>query len=325
MSELAEFRPFFLLAPFFRRWILILALAVLGGVAGLSSIVLDPPRYEASAVMLPVQSSASGGGDLFTLASRLGIGGGGSGGGGGDITGVYDEVIRSVAFTNRFAGRVFPVGWKDSSATIEAIYKLPSPKDTLRHALALNGVFIGRKGLVWKVQVNGTIKLSFQSKDPVLSAAIVQAVLVELQNYTMEVRSQGTTQKLGVTSRNLADIASELGQAENRVAGFRSSNLGLSPEISLRLARLEREARVLEQVYATLRQSKAALEVERESFLKTFQVIESPRPALEPTYKPIKKWIPIGIVLGGMVGAMIAAMSAFRRGEFRGVLGPNGG
>lgn len=322
MSELAEFRPFFLLAPFFKRWSLILALAALGGVAGLSSIVLDPPRYGASAVLLPVQSSTSGGGDLFTLASRLGIGGGGTG---GDITGVYDEVIRSVAFTNRFTGRVLPVGWKDSSATIEAIYDLPSPKDTLRHALALNGIFVGRKGLVWKVQPNGTIKLSFQSYDPVLSAAIVQAVLVELQNYTMEVRSLGTTQKLGVTSRNLADIAAELGQAENRVAGFRSSNLGMSPELTIRLARLEREARVLEQVYATLRQSKAALEVERESFLKTFQVIESPRPALEPIYKPIKKWIPVGIVLGGLLGTMIAAALAFWRGEFRGVLGPNAG
>ena len=316
MNDLAEFRPLLLLAPFARRWILVLSIAIAGGLLGTVSLLLDPPRFESSAVLLPTKSGG-GAGDLFTLASRLGIGGGG---GGGDISGVYDEVLRSIAFTNRFSGRVLPVGWKGRTTTLEEHYRLPSRKDTLRHALALNGVLAGRKGLVWKVQSNGTVRLSFQSVDPVLSASVVQAVLSELQAYTMEARSLGTAQKLQVTLRNLDSVALDLQRAEERVAGFQRSNLALSPALVVRLARLEREARVLEQVYGSLRQSKATLEVERDSYLPTFQTIETPRPALEPTYRPLKKWVPVGVFLGGCAGFLLAALLGWRRGEFMGVL-----
>lgn len=315
MNDLAEFRPLLLLAPFARRWTWVLALAAAGGLAGVSSLVLDPARYESYAVLLPAKSGGSGGGDLFTLASRLGIGGGG---GGGDISGIYDEVLRSIPFTDRLSRRVFPIGWKGKTTTLEEQYLLPAPSDTLRHGLALNGVLAGRKGLVWKVQPSGTVKLSFQSEDAVLSAAVVSAVMDELQKYTMEVRSQGTTQRLQVTMRNLDSVSTDLERAEERVASFQRANLALSPEISVRLVRLEREARVLEQVYATLRQSKATLEVERDSYIPTFQVIETPRPALEPTFKPLKKWIPVGVVLGGLLAFLLVALVAWRKGEFRG-------
>lgn len=317
MSELSEFRPLLLLGPFLRRWYWIVLLAAAGGGVATVSPLLDPPRYGSYAVLLQGQSGGSGGGDLFTLASRLGIGGGGSG---GDISGVYDEVIRSIAFTNRFAGREFPVGWDGRTTTLEKFFELPPVKDTLQHALGLNGVFAGRKGLVWKVQPNGTVKLSFQARDPVLAASVLQSVLDELQKYTMEMRSRGTTQKLAVTNRNLSDVASELQAAENRVAGFQRSNVALSPELSVRLARLQREARVLEQVYGTLRQSKATLDVERESYIPTFQIIETPRPSLDPAFKPLRKWVPIGIVLGGLLGFLIALAVAWRKGELAGVL-----
>ncbi len=321
MNDLAEFRPLFLLTPLLRRWAWMAALAVVGGLAGVSSLVLDPARFESHAVLLPAKTGEGGGGDLFTLASRLGIGGGG---GGGDISGIYDEVLRSISFTDRLSLRHFPIGWKGRNTTLEAQYRLPAPTDTLRHALALNGVLAGRKGLAWKVQPNGTVRLSFQSEDAVLSAAVVMAVMDELQKYTMEVRSKGTTQRLQVTMRNLDSISTDLQRAEERVASFQRANQALSPEIAVRLVRLEREARVLEQVYATLRQSKATLEVERDSYIPTFQVIETPRPALEPTFKPLKKWIPVGVVLGGMLGFLLVALIAWRKGEFRGALAAAG-
>lgn len=314
MNDLAEFRPLLLLAPLVRRWILVAALAAAGGLAGLASLALDPARFESYAVLLPAKAEGASGGDLFTLASRLGIGGGG---GGGDISGIYDEVLRSTPFTDRLGGKALPIGWKGRTTTLEEQYHLPSPKDTLQHAMALNGILAGRKGLVWKVQPNGTVRLSFQSVDPVLSAAVVLAAMEELQGYTMEVRTLGTTQKLQVTSRNLDSVAQDLQRAEERVAGFQRANLALSPEIAVRLARLEREARVLEQVYGSLRQSKATLEVERDSYVPTFQVIETPRPALYPAFRPLRKWIPVGVVLGGLAGLLAAGLLAWRRGEFR--------
>jgi len=321
MNDLAEFRPLLLLGPIARRWILVSVAAAVGGFAAISSLALDPARFEAYAVLLPARGGDASGGDLFTLASRLGIGGGG---GGGDIAGIYDEVLRSIPFTNRLSGRSFPIGWKGKTITLEEQFLLPSPSDTLRHAMALNGVLAGRKGLVWKVQPNGTVRLSFQAVDPVLSAAVVAAVMEELQKYTMEVRSRGTSQRLQVTSRNLDSVSTDLQRAEERVAAFQRGNQAMSPEIAVRLARLEREARVLEQVYGTLRQSKATLEVERDSYIPTFQVIESPRPALEPTFKPLKKWIPVGVVLGGFAGFLLAALLAWRRGEFRAVFASAG-
>jgi len=316
MNELAEFHPLLLAGPLVRRWVLILVLAILGGAAGTVSLVLDPARYEGFAVLLLGKSGSSDGGSLFTLASRLGIGGGGSG---GDISGIYDEVLRSIAFTDRFAGRTFPIGWKGRTTTLEEQYKLPGAKDTLNHALALNGVFSGKHGLAWKVQPNGTIRLSFQSEDPVLAAAVVLSVLDELQSYTMEMRLQGTMQRLSVTSRNMDSVSRELETAENRVAGFQRSNLGISPDIATRLSRLEREERVLEQVYTTLRQSKATLEIERGTFVPSFQIIESPRPALTPTFKPLKKWIPVGFVLGLFAGIVAAFALGWRKKEFQGL------
>lgn len=316
MNDLVEFRPLLLLAPLARRWVLVAATAVAGGAAGMASLALDPARFESYAVLLPSRTEgSSGGGDLFTLASRLGIGGSG---GGGDISGIYDEVLRSSPFTDRLSGKVFPIGWAGRTTTLEEQYELPSREDTLQHAMALNGVLTGRRGLVWKVQPNGTVRLSFQSADPVLSAAVVLAVMDELQEYTMEVRTKGTNQRLQVTSRNLDSVAKDLRSAEERVAGFQRANLALSPEIAVRLARLEREARVLEQVYGSLRQSKATLEVERDSYVPTFQVIETPRPALYPAFRPLRKWIPVGVVLGGFAGLVLAGLLGWRRGEFRG-------
>ncbi|MCB9497258.1 MAG: hypothetical protein H6686_10285 [Fibrobacteria bacterium] len=316
MSELSEFKPFLLILPLVRRWLWILIPAVIGGALGTLSLRLDPPRFESFAVLLPTKGQASEG-DLFTLASRLGIGGGG---GGGDISGIYDEVMRSIPFTNRLAGRRYPIGWGGGTTTLDSLFDLPAVSDTLRHAMALNGVLAGKKGLVWKVQPNGTVRISFQALDPVFASSVVSVVLDELQSYTGEVRTRGTTQKLMITSRNLDSVSHDLEQAESRVAQFQSSNLAMSPGLGVRLARLEREARVLEQVYSTLRQSKATLEVERDSYIPTFQVIEAPRPGLEPAVLPLRKWIAIGVFLGGVLGGLIALLAAVFKGEFRGMV-----
>lgn len=320
MSDLAEFRPLVLLSPVLRRWPWLLAAGVVGGLAGLASPLVDPPRYSSYALLMSTSYQGSGG-DLFTLASRLGIGGGG----GGDISGVYDEVLRSARFARRLTGKSLVVDLLGHTQTFEQAFRLPPPGgDTLFHPDMIRGVLAGSRGLVWKVQANGLIRLSFQAENPVLAASLVDVVMQELQSYTFDMRSMGTTQKLQVVRRNLDSVDRTLQGIERRMVAFQQGNIAFSPALKLDFDRMQREASVLQSLTTSLRQSKASLEIERDSYLPTFQVIESPRPSPMPTYRPQRRWVPIGTFLGLLAGIAASAAFGAYRGEFRGVIARSG-
>jgi uncharacterized protein involved in exopolysaccharide biosynthesis len=140
------------------------------------------------------------------------------------------------------------------------------------------------------------------SGDSVLSAYLVQSLLVELNRFNLESRaSRGKASREFIQAR-LQEAKADLLGAERSLALFRAANLriGNSPDLQTEQARLEREVMFKVELYRLLVQQYELARIEEERDTATFTVIEKAVP-------PVRKHRPLTLV--NMAIALLASLS----------------
>lgn len=271
-----------------------LAAAVLAGAVSL----LLPKTFRADARILPNLNS-SGSSSLLALAAGSGLADllGGQLGAAENPILTYPEILLSRTVLERTLSAAF-----SSRRIIDALdVSEPTQRERLDKATRVLRSSID-------VRANprsGLISVAAVTPDSLLSAAIVQGLLDELNRFNLETRtSQGRATREFVEAR-MQESQRNLAVAEQALATFRASNvhIGVSPQLSLQKDRLERDVAVRTELYQLLARQYEMARIEEKRDTPTFSVIDGPRP-------PVRKYRPKVLVNAGIAG-LLAMLGAF--------------
>jgi uncharacterized protein involved in exopolysaccharide biosynthesis len=278
------------------RWLRNTAIfTLIVAVATLGVSFLWPKSYKAVAKILPDPTAGSSS-SLMGLAAASGFG----------------DLISNALGSSENPSLIYPEILA-SRALLERVALTPYPaqsRTTIREALGIEGSdrfaldrAIRRLSEITSVQANlrsGFIYLTAVTADSVLSAAILQQMLTELDRFNMDSRaSRGRATREFVEAR-MDEARRELATAEQSLAIFRRNNIriGNSPDLLLGQARLEREVDTQTEVYRLLARQYEVARIEEKRDTPTFTVVDPPRP-------PVRKYRP-QITLNVCIAAFLA-------------------
>ena len=300
----------YILTPSVVRRAILLAL-LCGFCAGAVSLWLLPRTYRAEAKILP---SAGGSSPIEDLASSAGLPG----------------VLEIASSRRENPIQTYPeilTGREVLDRTLLRTVLTSRGTTTVLKSMEVRGgtererVFRGRTKLrkSFSVAANprtGIISIFVVTRDSVLSASVVSALVDELDRFNVETRrSRGRAVREFVGTR-LDRARDDLGQAETALAAFRESNLriGNSPALQLQQIRLQRDVEIQGDLYRLLSRQYELARIEEYRDTPTFTLLEAATP-------PFRKYGPRTLVntTGALIAGLLLALGAeFVRSRFGG-------
>lgn len=302
---------FFFIGSILLRWRWAIgALALIGGLFGVTSGLLRPRMYVSTATFMPQGSEGGGGGAGIALAaSQLGIrvptGGGGNWG-----PTVYVQLFRTRALLEPVALDSVTVtedgGRRRSVADVLGVSQ---PDPALRAAMAVTAL---RNAIdASEVKDLNSVKVSVTSRWPSVSLALAEKLVSSVNKFNIDTRkSQATAERRFVETRT-ADAEADLRAAENQLQAFLQENrvFGNSPQLSFEHTRLEREVSLRQQAYSTLVVEREDARIREIRDIPVITVLDAPQlPVVGESRKTIQRGI-LGFLAGAMFGVVIALIT----------------
>lgn len=288
---------------------LVIALGLLGGVAGLASGLLSRPKFSASATFIPEGNDIPTTSGLALAASQFGIKlpAANTGGWGPPV---YAELLRSRALLSPIASDTLTV--REQSPRPVAMMDLldvEAPVPALRVERTVRAL---RKKLdVQEDKKLGAVKLTVTTRWPSLSFAVANRLVRGVNQFNLESRKTQASAERRFVEAQARDAERALRDAENRLQVFlqRNRGLGSSPELALENDRLRREVTLRQQMYTSLSQSQEEAKIREVRNTPVITVIEEPQlPVLaEPRHSVTKALL--GGIAGGVLGIVIAFLA----------------
>jgi uncharacterized protein involved in exopolysaccharide biosynthesis len=154
----------------------------------------------------------------------------------------------------------------------------------------------------------GVISLSVTLKDPVLSQAVTQQLINEVNTFNLESRQSQAGAERRFVEQRLAEMKDTLRTAEDRLQAFlqRNRDYANSPQLTFEQQRLYREVSMQQEMVTTLAQSFEQARIEEVRDTPVITVIDQPDlPVQRDSRGVIKKSI-LALLLGGALGLGIA-------------------
>jgi uncharacterized protein involved in exopolysaccharide biosynthesis len=286
----------------------LISIALVGLVAAVITCGISlvwPKSYRAEARILP-NVSQSRSSSLLGLASGMGLSDVLSGLGAMEnpvLT--YPEILTSRQLLLRTVLSPYPPDSPDSTNTVLAAIHADGPTERRR---VEDG--IRRLRDASSIRANprsGLISVSAVTGDSVLSAYLVNQMLLELDRFNVETRAtQGRATREFIEGR-MREARVELNQAERELTAFRQSNLriGNSPQLLLEQARLEREVDARSELYRLTARQYELARIEEKRDTPTFSVID-------PAVPPVRKYRPqviLNTLIAGISATTLAAIA----------------
>jgi len=271
-------------------------------VVGLVSL-LTPRHYTSRATFVPQEPMVPQG--IFSqLAAQYGFGSLASGG--ETSPQFYADLLRSTEILRQVVRHDFdPATPEDSAGTLLRYFDLEADEsyatmkavEKLRDVL---GVDVDR--------VSGVVRLEVHTKDPALSAAILQRMLDLVSDYNLRRRQSQARAEREFVERRLAEARVELAQAEERLAGFLRSNRRFeeSPELTAEEARLQRELSLRQELFLSLSQNYESARIEEVRSTPVITVIDRPADTIQPRRRGTIRKTALALIAGAFLGLGIA-------------------
>lgn len=284
-----------------RRWMIIVGVLICVLFTGIYSKSL-PPVFKASAKFLPSKNPE--------MTSRMGTLIGTSGRIESFETNVtseyYTELLTSFPFLERIAKRKFFSKKMGEDVDLISYYEVEAENETERLIMVVET--IGDSLEISTARTTKVVSLSYSSGEPELSAAIVNAFLVELNRYNQDIRDSRAKQNREFIEEQLEETRKLLKNATAALADFGAKNRKIAtPDLEIELDRLKRNVRVQEEVYITLKKQLQLAKIEEQEKKPVIEIIEK---ASVPLYKSSPKTMR-NVILAGFVSLFLFIGLAF--------------
>jgi uncharacterized protein involved in exopolysaccharide biosynthesis len=273
-----------------------------GIVTAISVIVslLLPAYYRSTATILPETQSSklSSLGGLTDLAALAGVNVGGE----GSLIRLYPTIIKSEAVLNdviyaRYKTEEFP-----DSVNLIQYWDLKEKKPGGAYEDALRKL---REGLDVSMDLKTNIlTLSIESKEPRLSADILNNAVVVLDRFILTKRTTSASEQRKFIEGRLAEVKEDLTKSENALKDFRERNTQVrSPQLLLEQGRLERDLQINNTLFIELKKQFEIAKIEEVRTMPVINVLDLARSAVYKD-RPRRSLIVIVTFFLAIVGAL---------------------
>jgi uncharacterized protein involved in exopolysaccharide biosynthesis len=285
------------------HWARVVALAVMGGLAGVGASFLLPSYYEASTSLeSEATSSFPMSGALATLGQlAAGI----------SLGGQQDnpQLLETMLSTNTVLGQVTAgrYMWKGQLRKLSEIYRYTGPEPKVEYR-TINRL---RKSITTTVNLRtAVIDLTVEARSPELALALAESLVVALNDANLRLRRNRAAAEQEFTAARAADVKRELNEAEVALSRFyeRNRNITNAPSLQMEEVRLQRNVEMSQQLYSQLRVMEAQAGIKAVMNTPTISAIDPPR-------LPVKKSRPsrkLALLGGFMIGLAAATFWLLR-------------
>ncbi len=289
-----------------KRWKLVAGLPIVTAFAtAIVSLVL-PPIYTAAAVFVP--ESASGGirlpGGLAGLAAQFGV----SVGGGGNSPRFYADVIESRTLRDQVLTAIVPDPRAGASGGARLIDIFDIEGDTELERLE-NGreVLDEIVGIRYNPETY-VVRVEVETGHPQLSADVANVYLDLLNRFNLETRQSTVRERRRFVEERMQEAERELRDAENDLKRFLERNRQFrgSPELTFEHDRLQRQVRIKEEVFTSLRRSYEEARIQEVNDTPVITVIDKAVPPEERSSPRRKLMVVVAMLLGGVLSTTVA-------------------
>lgn len=292
-----------------KRWKLVVGLPWAAALLATTVSLLTPPHYAAITSFVP-ESGTEGislPGGLAGLASQFGIGLSSNPNSPEFYTGILESrTLRDQALQTRLEDPRTEM--PNDSSTLLDILKIDGDSETER-------LESGRKEMVRTVSINvanetGIVHVSVETQYPTLSADVANLLVGLLNQFNLKTRqTEGRERRLFIEGR-LSAAGVELDNAEETLGSFLEQNRLFqdSPQLSFDYERLQRQVRIKEQVFTTLRQQYEEARIQEVDDTPLITIIDRAVPPEEKSSSRLRF-----IIMVSFIGGILAVFIAFGR------------
>ena len=307
-----------------RRWRWLLLAPIAAAMLGAGAAAVWPKTWTATTSFVPEQALGSNNagilGALGGIGSLLGEAGGGAAAlarlKDGPSTEFFADVLTSQELLSATLRTLFsdPAQPATKKPLLELI-DVSGPTTERRFGNALRK--FKRKVVVTITRKSSIVNLSVTLADPVLSAAVANHMLKQLNAFNLERRQRSSTEQRRFAEGRLGTAQAELDSAEGARQSFLDANRNYyeSPRLMARYDQLDRVVRVKEGILIGLTKTFEESRVAEVRDTPLLTVVDVANPPDRPLQRPVL-WGGLATVVGlllGIVGVVLAALSDRRQ------------
>ena len=235
------------------------------------------PYYRSTVVILPEsnQSKFGGIGGLSDLASLAGVNVGGE----VSPTKLYPTIVLSEAVLKNIIYRKYRTESFPDSANLIQIWGIDEEKPQLAYEKAVKEL---REELDVSLETKTSVlTISVLTKEPQLSADIVNALAHELDVFSRTKRTSNASEQRKWIEGRLQEVNADLAHSENTLKDFRENNRRVSdsPQLLLEQERLLREVQINSTIFTELKKQYEIAKIEEIKNIPIVNVMDAGRPA----------------------------------------------
>ncbi len=286
----------------------IVALAFLGAIAAGAYLFIVDRSWSSTALFMPQTRRLPS--NLTGLAAQIGIAIPANDG--GLSPGFYGDLIRTDVILRPLAAASYPTRSAREDRPLVDILSVRG--STLEARRTKAQAKLARMIFPSVSAKTGVVTLLVRTKDPLLSSAIAQRILAQVDSFNQGLRHSQASAERRFTEQRVAQTQSELRSAEDRLQYFlqRNRQYESSPELSFQKDRLQREVTLRQDVYTQLVQLFEQAKVDEVRDTPVLTIVQAP----ETPILPDSRGIMTGIILGAMLGAFAGSALALVRTRF---------
>ena len=255
-------------------------IGIIAGVATAAAIIIAlllPNYYRSTVVILPEtnQNKLAGLGGLSDLASLAGVNVGGE----VSLAKLYPTIAKSEAVLYNVIYRKYHTTSYSDSANLIKIWDIDQTKPHEAYESMLKTL---REELDATLDTKtNVLSISILTKEPHLSADIVNTVASELDLFVRTKRTTNASEQRKWIEGRLQEVKNDLERSENTLKDFRENNRRVSdsPQLLLEQERFIREVQINSTLYGELKKQYELTKIEEIKNIPIVNVMDPGRPA----------------------------------------------
>lgn len=262
--------------------------------------LLLPEYFKSTAILLPDtdKSRLASLGGISDLASLAGM----SVGGEVSLVKLYPTIIKSESVLKNVIYTKYKTKKFSDSVNLIQYWEIKNKSPERDYEIALLGLR-GALDVSLDIKTN-VLTMAIETKEPQLSADIVNTVVHSLDEFIRTKRTTNASEQRKWIEERLVEVKEDLTKAENNLKNFREKNrvVSGSPQLLLDQERLAREVQINSTMYIELKKQYEIVKIEEIKNVPIINVMDYARPAAKKD-RPKKATITIVAFMLALAGS----------------------